>query len=126
MRMIYRNYDWSRETRWLAEPNREAGEIVREFLTGERNLIELESGYIVPVEHLDQFLCAAEGRPICVERAVTGEILVRPIGTNESLILTGRTAEVVAGYIDQTPVWMEDRGDMTLRCRLHSIDTGTL
>ena len=120
--MIYRNSDFIDDQRWLAEPKADAGDIVREFLAGERDLMELELG---PNAHvvadLYEFLAAAEERPICVERAVTGEILVRAIGGNDSLLITGRTANVVAGYLDCTPVWMEDRGDMTLRRRIHLV-----
>jgi len=124
--MIYRNSDRMSDRRWLGEPNLEAGEVVRDFLRGERDLIELERGYIAAVDDLDGFLREAEGRPICVERAVTGEILARPIGSRESLFITGRTADVMGGYIDQTPVWTDDRSDMTLRRRLHSMYSGTL
>ena len=124
--MIYRNSDRIDDVRWLGEPNIEAGELVRDFLAGERDLIELERGYIAAVDDLDRFLRAADRKPICVERAVTGEILVRAIGSPELLFINGRTAEVIAGYIDRTPVWMEDRFDMTLRRRLHSMYSGTL
>jgi len=124
--MIYRNSDRIGDRRWLVEPHLDAGEILRDFLKGERNLIELELGYIAAVDDLDQFLRAAEGRPICVERAMTGEILARPIGSDESLFVTGRTAEVIGGYIDRTPVWTDDRGEMTLRRRLQSMYSGTL
>ena len=112
--MIYRNDDRIDDVRWLGEPNTEAGEIVRDFLCGERDLVQLEGGR---AGDLDEFLAAANGRPICVERAMTGEILVRAIGSIESLFITGRTADVIAGYLDSTPVWMEDRGDMTIRRR---------
>jgi hypothetical protein len=54
---------------------------------------------------------------------VTGEILVRAIGSSESLFITGRTADVITGYLDRTPVWMDDRNDMTLRRRLHLMYT---
>ena len=124
--MIYRNYDRVNDVRWLGEPNMEAGELVRDFLAGERNLIELERGYIAAVDDLDRFLKSAEGRPICVERAVTGEILVRAIGSPESLFISGRTADVITGYLDRTPVWMDDRNDMTLRRRLHLMYTRSL
>lgn len=124
--MIYRNSDRLDDVRWLAEPDLGAGEIVRDFLMGERNLIELERGYIAAVDDLEQFLRAADGLPLSVERGATGEILVRPIGTSESLFITGRTAEVITGYIDRKPVWMDDRFEMTLRRRLHLMYTGTL
>ena len=121
--MIYRNYDRINDARWLAEPNMEAGELVRDFLIGERNLIELERGYIAAVDDLDRFLKSAEGRPLCIERAVTGQILVRAIGSSEWLFITGRTADVITGYLDRTPVWMDDRNDMTLRRRLQLMYT---
>jgi hypothetical protein len=124
--MIYRNPDRLDDMRWLGEPNRKAGEMVRDFLSGERDLLELERGYIAAVGDLDAFLSEAEGRTLCVERAVTGEILVRAIGSRQSLLITGRTAEVIAGYIDETPVWMEDRFDMTLRRRVHLIATASV
>ena len=42
--MIYRNDLRMHDVRWLAEPNVGAGEILREFLTGERDLLEIEGG----------------------------------------------------------------------------------
>ena len=117
--MIYRNCDLVQYVRWLGEPNVEAGEIVREFLAGERDLLRLELGAATVVDDLNAFLDDADGKPICVERGGSGEILVRAIGCHESLFITGRTADVISGYLDTTPVWMEDRGDMTLRRRIH-------
>ena len=115
--MIYRNHDRLNDLRWLGEPNLQAGEIVRDFLIGERDLLELEHGHTRALGNLDCFLEGAANRPICVERAVTGEILIRAIGFRDSLLVTGRTADVLAGYLDSTPVWMEDRNDMTIRRR---------
>ena len=98
----------------------DASEIVRDSLAGERDLLELEHGFGPAVDALTQFLESAAGRPMCVERSITGEILIRAIGASDWLLLTGRTADVVAGYLDNAPVWMEDRGDMTLRRRVAS------
>ncbi len=117
--MIYLNLELIDDRRWLGEPKLDAGEIVRDFLAGERDLLELEQSSSCALTSLNRFLESAADRPICVERSVTGEILIRPIGASDVLLVTGRTADVVAGYLDNTPVWMEDRGDMTLRRRAH-------
>ena len=119
--MLYRNDERLNDLRWLGEPNLAAGEIVREFLSGERDLLELEHGHTPAVEDLDWFLEGAAERPICVERAATGQILIRAVGFSGSLLVTGRTADVLSGYLDSTPVWMEDRSEMTLRRRPQSL-----
>ncbi|MGZ7031038.1 MAG: hypothetical protein ACXVIJ_03620 [Thermoanaerobaculia bacterium] len=115
--MIYLNLELTDDRRWHGEPKLDAGEIVRDFLTGERDLLELEHGTGPGVDALRCFLEAAEGRPIIVARSINHEMLIRAVGASDSLIVTGRTAEVVAGYLDNKIVSTEDRWDMTLRRR---------
>jgi hypothetical protein len=122
--MIYLNLELTDDRRWLGEPKLDAGEIVRDFLTGERDLLELEHRTGAGVDALRRFLDSAEGRPIVVERSLAGEMLIRAIGASDSLVVTGRTAEVVAGYLDNKLVSMEDRWDMTLRQRVQGMQLG--
>lgn len=117
--MIYRNAAVQKDSVWIGTLDPQAGEIVRDFLAGECDLMKLAGARRSAIADLQMFLNSAKGKPICVERSLTGHLLVRAIGTSESLLLTGRTAEVVCAYLDQAPVLMEDRSEMTIRQRNH-------
>ena len=117
--MIYRNAVVPNDIVWMGTLDPHAGEVVRDFLAGECDLMKLAGARRSAINDLQSFLNCASGKPICVERSHTGQLLVRAIGSSESLLLTGRTAEVVCAYLDQAPVMMEDRSDMTIRQRSH-------
>jgi hypothetical protein len=100
---------------WWPDVNPDACEIARNFLTGECELMQLThtSGEIA--NDLAAFLDASRGSQLVVRRAASGEILISVDPWSESLLLTGRTADVLSGYLDQKIVRMEDRFDMTVR-----------
>lgn len=112
--MIYRNSDLARNIDWTPHRNQRAGEIARLFLAGESDLLELASARTSAVLVLTRFLENSAGSPLMVERARSGELLVRA-GMDEALLVTGRTATVLAGYLDEELVLMQDRFDMTVR-----------
>jgi hypothetical protein len=113
--MIFRNSARAGETIWMGSLDPQAGETVRDFLAGEHDLLKLSGSRSRATLDLQIFLDHAAGRPVCVERSHEGELLVRAIGSSQSLLITGRTAEVICGYLDEGPVLMEDRAEMTLR-----------
>ena len=117
--MIYRNAAVPKDIVWMGTLDPEAGEIVRDFLAGECDLMKLAGALRSAIADLQMFLNSASGKPICVERSQAGHLLVRAIGSSEWLLLTGRTAEVVCAYLDQAPVLMEDRSEMTIRQKSH-------
>ena len=116
-RMIYRNATVLRDIIWMGSLASDAGEVVRDFLAGECDLMKLQGTRHRTLNDLQIFLNSASGRPICVERSRRGDLLVRAIGSGESLLLTGRTADVIRAYLDRAPVRMQDRADMTIRRR---------
>ncbi len=113
--MIYRNSSMPLRLHWWPDTNREAGSIARDFLVGEYELMRFTRSGDEIAHDLRAFLDASEGLPLVVRRAASGEILISVDPWAESLLLTGRTADVLAGYIDQKIVRMEDRFDMTVR-----------
>lgn len=114
--MIYRNTDLTRGITWVPESNPEAGDLARKFLEGERELLRLARVRSTAIVPINIFLESATDSTLNVERGVAGELLVRATDSGESLLLTGKTAAVLRSYIDDQPVMMDDRGDMTL-CR---------
>ena len=113
--MIYRNSNMPMRLHWWPDVNPEAGEIARNFLIGECDLLRLTRASGEIVNELAAFLNASSGSSLVVRRAASGEILISVDPWSESLLLTGRTADVLSGYLDQKIVRMEDRFDMTLR-----------
>jgi hypothetical protein len=113
--MIFRNSSRVRELAWMGGANVRCSEIVRAFLVGERDLMKLARVRSTSIVDLQIFLDSAIGKLIFVERAPAGELLIRAVGSAESLLLTGRTAEVVNAYLDDNVVLMEDRAEMTIR-----------
>ncbi len=98
-----------------AEWNPLSGEIARDFLGGERDLLKLARARTSTIVDLQVFLENAAEQPLCVARAASGEVLVRAGNSSETLMITGRTADVLRAYLDEELVLMSDRGDMTLR-----------
>jgi hypothetical protein len=115
--VIYRYTDLTRGINWIPEDNPEAGDVAKRFLEGERELLRLERAHSIAIVPINVFLEIARDSKLNVERGVAGELLVRATDSGESLLLTGKTAEVLSSYIDGRPVSMNDRGDMTLRRR---------
>ncbi|HEV8657602.1 MAG TPA: hypothetical protein VGS96_03145 [Thermoanaerobaculia bacterium] len=115
--MIYRNSDLSRSITWTPELNPEAGELALKFLNGERELMRLAHVRSSSIVALTTFLTVASDRDIVVKRGIGGELLVSASDSGESLLLTGKTAEVLSSYIDEEPVSTRDRGEMTIRHR---------
>ena len=100
---------------WTPDSNDRAGEIARDFLRGENDLLELASARTGAVLALSRFLENSAEYPLSVERAESGDLLVRAKVVGEALLVTGKTARVLARYIDSSPVLMQDRLDMTAR-----------
>ena len=113
--MIYRNPAHSQNHIWSLETNPDAGNIARNFLSGELDLLRFTMPENPAARDLAEFLDAAAGAPLLVHRSVTGELLITARPWSESLFLTGRTADVLSAYIHNRIVRMEDRFDMTVR-----------
>jgi hypothetical protein len=117
--MIYLNSNVAKSMRWMGTSKSNSGEMVRDFLAGECDLMKLAGVHNAALRALQIFLDSAAGKPICVERSADGDLLVRAIGSPESLLLTGRTAEVACSYLDDAPARMEDRAEMTIRREIY-------
>ena len=115
--MIYRNFDLARNITWVPEDNPEAGHVARQFLDGERELLHIAGVRSSTVVALTVFLETASDREVLVDRGIGGELLVRATDSGETLLLTGKTADVLRSYLDDEPVSMRDRGEMTIRRR---------
>src|SRR5688572_29614982 len=98
--MIYRNSDLAAAHQWSADANPEAGHIAREFLTGELDLLRFTRTSNDITRDLSAFLDCAAGVALSVRRSPGGELLISAAPWNESLLLTGRTADVLRGYLD--------------------------
>jgi hypothetical protein len=112
--MIYHNAEIARSMNWSSGDANE-GEVARAFLEGEKQLLQLSRTQSVAAEALKNFLEATVESPLAVHRATTGEVLVRAGAGRHTLLVTGRTARVLAAYLDEAPVRMQDRFDMTVR-----------
>ena len=117
--MIYRNTDLARNIQWSVDANPDAGSIARNFLLGEYELLRLVHGRTGPVADLRLFIEASEDLPVEVGRAANGDLLISARAAAETIMLTGRIAAVLRGYLDDEPVRMQDRFDMTQR--LHTV-----
>ena len=113
--MIYRNSPDAANIVWTGEQRPQATDIVRAFLRSEQELLWLGRIKSKTAEDLQEFLTISAELPISVARSAAGHILVRADKANESLLITGKTAEVLRSYIDDEPVRMADREDMTIR-----------
>jgi hypothetical protein len=101
------------ETAWEPEENPEAGELALRFLDAEREMLRLKQVQSPLNSTLVDFLEYAD--KVAVARGRRGELLVQANETAESLVLTGKTADVLRAYIDNEPVSTHDRADMTIR-----------
>ena len=109
--MIYRNSDLAQNITWQPETHPEASDRALNFLDGERSLLQLARPRSRTVKEINAFLEVAY--EVSVERGTNGELLVR--ASDENLLLTGKTAEVLRSYLDDEPVSTSDRFDMTIR-----------
>ncbi len=113
--MIYRNSTLSQQIAWSPDDTLLAADIALHFLHGEYELLRLARVADNTVADLEMYLTLTAGLPLVVERSAAGELLVHCQEVDESLLITGKTAEVLCSYIDCEPVHTKDRGDMTLR-----------
>lgn len=118
--MFTLNADHARQLQWETEANPEAGDIARRFLAGERELLRLHASTGAPARDLHEFLEAAD-EVLVVRRAPGGEVLVAPQGDGPTLLVSGKTADVLRNYLDDRPVRMQDRFDMTQRLRRNTV-----
>lgn len=116
--MIYNNSMLGNYIHWERHPNPDAANIARRFLSGERELLNLARARNSAAAALSSFLATAES--IAVHRGACGELLVSCMATGEKLLLTGKTADVLRSYLDDEPVSMQDRLDMTQRRRIRT------
>jgi hypothetical protein len=113
--VIYRNSPSIDRVAWSPDANLEAVAIARRFLHGERELLRLARAERRVIDELQEFLDLTAELPVHLFRSANGNILLHAEGARESLMLTGKTAEVLRSYIDDEPVRMQDRLDMTQR-----------
>ncbi len=116
--MIYRNSSLSQQVVWNRDDTLLAADIALHFLRGECDLLRLARVAGGTVADLEMFLTLTAGMPLVVEHSAAGDLLVHCQEVGESLLITGKTAEVLCAYIDCQPVHTEDREDMTLRRQL--------
>lgn len=88
--------------------------VAKTFLQGERSLAGLQRNESV-AQLLDAFLEAAGDAPLRIAEADAGLIRLRTSDGAACLSLTGKTAEVLRGYLRGEDVSITDRMDMTVR-----------
>lgn len=113
--MIYRNSSLSQQVAWSIDTTPLASDIAVHFLRSECELLRLARVAPNAVADLQTFLTSTAGHDLVVERSAAGDLLVHNDDVNETLMITGKTAEVLSAYIDCEPVSTDDRLDMTLR-----------
>lgn len=116
--MIYSKFDTEMTITWQPEQRPDAGEIARKFLAGEHELWKLVRVRSSDIAALNAFLARASVSPVMVATAGTGDLLVRASHSDEVLVVTGKTADVLRSYINEEPVSTQDRADMTMRRRI--------
>ena len=112
--VIYRNSLLANHITWTVDQTPEAVEVARTFLRAECQLLRLAAVARSTVDDVEAFLTSSADVPMSVYRSSSGDLLVRA-QSRDDLLITGKTAEVLSGYIDQDVVRTEDRLDMTLR-----------
>ncbi|MDQ6800311.1 MAG: hypothetical protein M3041_05685 [Acidobacteriota bacterium] len=113
--VIYRNSALADQIKWSPDNTAGAPDIVRTFLRSEYDLLCLARVTSSSVSDLELFLKNSANAPLSIERSAANELHVFADKAGESLLITGKTAEVLSAYIDSDPVRTEDRADMTLR-----------
>lgn len=114
--MIYSNSSLGKFIHWDRHPNPQAPDVARAFLNGERELLHLTSPRTSAAVTLDEFL--EDAQSISVQCGFAGELLISCAASGKKLMLTGKTAQVLRSYLDDEPVSMRDRLDMTTRRRI--------
>ena len=115
VRVIYRNSAVAEQIRWSLDDTAGAPDIARTFLRSEYDLLRLARVVTTSVSDLESFLKNTANAPLTVQRSAAQELLICADNRDETLFITGKTAEVLCAYIDSEPVRTEDRADMTLR-----------
>src|SRR5256886_1880604 len=113
--VIYRNSAVAQQIRWSNDDTTDAPDIVRTFLRSEYDLLRLARVHTTSVTDLESFLKNTANAALTVQRSAAQELLICADNRDETLLITGKTAEVLCAYIDNEPVRTEDRADMTLR-----------
>ncbi|HEY8183758.1 MAG TPA: hypothetical protein VII32_16055 [Thermoanaerobaculia bacterium] len=113
--VIYRNSALADQIKWFPDYTAGAPEIVRTFLRSEYDLLCLAGVATSSIADLALFLKNSANVPLAIDRSAALELLVRADRAGESLLITGKTAEVLRAYIDSQPVRTVDRAEMTLR-----------
>lgn len=101
---------------WTSRDQPDSEHVAKTFLQGERSLAVLRNDREIQ-ETLDAFLNAAGEEALLISTGVDGEIMLRPASAEECIVLTGRTADVLSGYLHGENVTAQDRMDMTVRSR---------
>jgi len=113
--VIYRNSPLVQQVFWTVDNTPMAADISIHFLRSECELLRLANVAPSAVADLEAFFKSTAGHALVVERSASGDLLVHNDDVRETLMITGKTAEVLGSYIDCEPVSTEDRLDMTLR-----------
>ena len=113
--VIYQNSLLANHVTWTLDLTPEAPEVARTFLRAECQILRLASVARETIDDVERFLTASADVPLSVHRSSSGDLLIRAGQTGDDLMITGKTAEVLTGYIDREVVRTEDRLDMTLR-----------
>ena len=92
--------------------------VAKTFLQGERSLAELQKNEQV-AQLLHGFLGAAGDAPLRIRTETDRSVIVSTGDGAACLLLTGRTAEVLLGYLRGDDVSIADRMDMTMRRSRH-------
>jgi hypothetical protein len=116
--MIYRNSELIRNMHWSHDTNPAAGSVALQFLLGERELLHLAHARTEAIVSLTIFLENTADADLLVDRSAGGDILISSAMAKDTLLITGKTAEVLRSYLDEEPVSMRDRADMTVRRRI--------
>lgn len=116
--VIYRNSLLADHVTWTPDNAPEASAVARAFLQSECELLRLARIAPEALAEMEAFLRLTENMEIRVARSGAGELLIDAAGTHDHLLITGKTAAVLRSYIDEVPVRMEDRGEMTLHRQL--------
>ena len=104
------------EIEWTSENAPDSEHVAKTFLQGERSLAAIRHDREIQ-ETLDTFLDAAGEDALLISTGIDGEIMLRTASAQQCLVLTGRTADVLSGYLHGETVTAQDRMDMTVRSR---------
>jgi hypothetical protein len=120
--MIIRNAPMASNIGWVREQNPRAVDIARRFLFGEIEILHLNRAQTSEVADIEGFLRISAEASATVERSEAGHILLRMTKRDETLMITGKTAVVLSAYLDNEPVRMADRFEMTQRRQITAAD----